>query len=151
MPEELQSFCARNGVSVPSVFLDWLKVVNGANIGPGGVMGIQDEDPYCSIELLLHSFPVWCAKNWLPVAGDGCGNYYVLVPEIERYHVYFIDTIRGSNKLDFACASNLWAFLWFILKKELDESTWPFDREHVLQCDPEIVNCKLAPLPWDAG
>jgi len=150
MPIEVQAFTERTGVTLPDILLEWLRVVNGARIGPGGVFGLQDEDPYASIDLCLRDLPNWRRKQWLPVAGDGCGNFYVFVPEEDRRCVYFIDSIEGYDELCYACASNLWTFLWFLFKCELEESTWPFDREHVVQVDPNIVSCQLAPLPWSA-
>jgi hypothetical protein len=102
------------------------------------------------MDLAMRDQPHWRDHQWLPIAADGCGNYYMLVPESSTHHIYFIDAIRGYDLLDFACSSDLWKFLWFLFKYDLEETKWPFDRDEVLCRDPGIVNCKLAPLPWDA-
>ena len=47
--------------------------------------------------------------GWLPVAGDGCGNYYVLR---EDGTVGFVDTMQDPGKIDRQAASGL---LWFMI------------------------------------
>jgi hypothetical protein len=64
--------------------------------------------------------------------------------------VYFIDAAANSEGLDYAVASNVWRFLWFLLEREMGKKDWPFSRDFVLSVDPDIVRCAAAPLPWNA-
>ena len=135
---------------LPADLEAWLHVVNGANIGPGGVFGVGVRDKSCSMEEMVAGYPEWRIRQWWPIAGDGCGNFYVLVPEDGRHSVYFIATIVGPEQLCYAAASSLRPFPWFLFKDDLGETTWPFDKDEVLKHDPDILKCKLAPLPWEA-
>ncbi len=49
-------------------------------------------------------FPGWAELGWLPVAGDGCGNLYVLA---EDGTVGFVDTMKDPCRLDRQVASDL--------------------------------------------
>jgi hypothetical protein len=48
------------------------------------------------------------AVGELPVAGDGCGNYYVLR---EDGTVGFVDTMQDPGKIDRQAAGNLLSFM----------------------------------------
>jgi len=61
-------------------------------------------------------------NGWLPLAGDGCGDYYVLaskstVPSTPPT-LLFIDQ-SDYHLAAYAVASGLWHFLWFLLEDEL--------------------------------
>ncbi len=98
---------------------------------------------------ILADYPQWREERWIPVAGDGCGNYYLLVPEPGRScSVCFIDTISSPSELAYLAASDLWHFLTFLLQAEPEATGWPFNEEFVCGADPEIVACNAAVLPW---
>jgi hypothetical protein len=148
--DSIQDFGRRTGLVLPHELQDWLQVMNGSRIGPGGILGIRNDDPYCDIETILTGYPEWQKAGWIPIAGDGCGNYYVIVTDGKLTPIVFIDTVADYLKPAYVAASGLWVFVWFLLKSELGETGWPFCREFVMQHDPEIECCTFAPMPWDA-
>jgi cell wall assembly regulator SMI1 len=91
--QELEDLERRLGRPLPAPLADWLRICRGAAIGPGGFFGNRSDRPALDIPACLELFPEWADKGWLPVAGDGCGNYYVLLPSGQ---VGFVDTISDS-------------------------------------------------------
>ena len=53
----------------------------GSGIGPGGIFGPRPDEPYLDMPQRRDLFPEWAEQGWLPVAGDGCGNCYVLTAD----------------------------------------------------------------------
>jgi hypothetical protein len=99
-------------------------------------------------------YPSWKDKGWIPVAGDGCGNYYVLATrgsgvETAKRPIYFVDTSMDREKPAYVVASDLWHFLRFILRDELGRDYWPFKKYRVLEEDPDLEEAPGAPKPWD--
>jgi len=147
--ETLCGFVDRTGLVVPEPLAEWLRDVNGARIGPGGVLGIRPDDPYCDIETILHGYPEWVPNGWIPVAGDGCGNYYVLGPDCGMHPICFINTSSDYLKPAYLVASGIWPFLRFLFDYEIGERRWPFSRAYVIAHDPGITSCSVARMPWD--
>jgi hypothetical protein len=57
-------------------------------------------------------FPGWVEQDWLPVAGDGCGNCYVLTAD---GIVGFIDTMKdpaGSTVRSQGTCCPSWPACW---------------------------------------
>src|SRR5581483_10843838 len=77
-PDEVDGLAARLGCGIPPVLRAWLSVCRGAGIGPGGVFGPRPDEPSLDMACRRDLFPQWAGPGWLPVAGDGCGNCYVL-------------------------------------------------------------------------
>jgi len=148
--EAILAFEARTGLIVPASLRKWLRFVNGPCVGPGGVLGIGPKHSFLNMEEILRCYPEWRENGWIPVAGDGCGNYYILNTNEDSGPIYFIDTALDLEHLAYVVASCLWRFLWFILKQELGSNGWPFLREYVTSNDPDIIKCVAAPAPWDA-
>src|ERR1700689_4522542 len=86
--KDLGAFVGRTGITLPSSMRKWLQLSNGPCVGPGGLFGIRPKRPALDIEKILDIFPSWKARKWIPVAGDGCGNYYVM-PTKEDFGVGF--------------------------------------------------------------
>jgi hypothetical protein len=146
-------FTDRTGVTVPDDLAAWLKRTNGNPLGPGGLFGIATHRKALDVELRYCTFPKWRDCGWIPVAGDGCGNYYMLATQHEfgfGYPVFFVDVIADSETPAYIVASAIGPFLRFILEQELREDRlWPFNRGFVLDRDPEIEEFGI-PLPWDS-
>ena len=51
----------------------------------------------------------------------------------------------------YVVASDLWHFVRFLLRSELGERSWPFDREKVLAEDPAIAKVTGIDLRWQTG
>ena len=112
------AFEKRTGLALPPSLREWLEFMNSPCIGPGGLLGIDSPQSWLNIETVLQMYPSWRTNGWIPVAGDGCGNYFILNTS-EHGAVYFIDTARDANRLAYAVGSSLWSFLWFMLNREL--------------------------------
>lgn len=152
--EELDGFARRTGITPPPDLRAWLKICNGPCVGPGGLFGIRNETRHLNIESILDVFPFWKSVKWIPIAGDGCGNYYVLPTQGEfgqGFPVLFIDTHETCESPAFIAASDLGHFLVFLLEKELGKGSWPFSERAVTAKDPAILGFSNAPLPWRAG
>lgn len=150
---DIAGFEERIGLRVPTKLRAWLLASNGPCVGPGGVFGIEPRREALDIERLMALRPIWHEKGWIPVAGDGCGNYYVVPCRGEFGEgepVMFIDTMEDDSVPAYIAASDMWRFLRFLFKKELNESKWPYDRDEVLKADPDIVTFRDVPLPWNA-
>ena len=148
----IDAFESRVGMRVPETLRQWLRVISGAAVGPGGLFGIGTQRQSLDIEAYLARYPEWQVQQWLPVAGDGNGNYYVLeAGRMDgRNPVLFVDTHEDPTEPAYIVASELWHFLRFLLRRESGESGWPFDRDKVLDADPEIATFDDRPLPWQA-
>ncbi len=93
-------------------------------------------------------YPHWRSNGWLPVAGDGSGNYYVLTTAPLAGFVAFVDTADDPTRLDYLAATTLWQFLLFLFQRELGQPGWPFDPRTVLAEDPDLVQAPTELLPW---
>lgn len=118
--EELRSLEARISRSLPSELRQWLQIINGAHIGPGGVFGTRPRRDYLSIEKYLSLFPEWVTFGWIPVASDEMGNYWVVVPngpDGSPNWVAFINTESDPNSVDRYAASDFMYFMRFCLRR----------------------------------
>ncbi|SCF44675.1 hypothetical protein GA0074696_6042 [Micromonospora purpureochromogenes] len=94
-------------------------------------------------------YPGWRQLGWLPVAGDGFGNFYMLLIQGSLAgHVAFVEAISEPNEITYVAASNLWSFLRFLFEKELGAKGWPVDPTVVLAADPGLAHVPANPLPW---
>jgi hypothetical protein len=107
-PAELGSLRARLGCAIPPVLRAWLSVCRGAGIGPGGVFGPRPEALPLDMAWRRDLFPEWAKLGWLPVAGDGCGNCYVLIPDGT---VGFVDTMKDPGQVDHRAGNDLLSFM----------------------------------------
>lgn len=135
---------------LPSSFRSWLMTTNGPCVGPGGTVGIGTSRDLQDLESIYDLHPTWKAKKWVPIAGDGCGNYYVLIHgEYDVEPVVFVDVMENADEPAFVVASSLWHFLYFLFRKDLGKSRWPFDKAEVVASDPKILETGFE-LPWNA-
>ena len=142
---------ARMGIPLPLEFRKWLNMSNGPCVGPGGFYGIRTQRPHLDIETHFVRHPSWKVRKWVPIAGDGCGNYYVLSTSYEFGRgkpVLFVDTHVSSEEPAFIVASDIEHFLVFILERELGKKDWPFGAESVIRSDPRILEFTGVNLPW---
>jgi hypothetical protein len=148
--EELADLARRLDLELPIELADWLRVCKGEQIGPGGVFGARPDDEDGDIVAQLSRYPRWRVNGWLPIAGDGCGNCYVLLTsDMLAGFVGFVDVQSDPDFLDCVVASDLWRFLAFLFTRELGESRWPHDPDEVLAKDPELARATAELLPWN--
>jgi cell wall assembly regulator SMI1 len=156
--KDVTDFERRHGLRAPTELKEWLLMCNGAEVNPGGIFPIEPTVMGSSIDRLLRREPNWVRKGWVPIAGDGCGDYYVMsalskISGQETSPIFFVDQ-SNYNFLAYVVGSSLWHFLWFLLNSELRLQVkrpvyWPFNKSWVLRKDPAIIYCTDAELPWN--
>lgn len=140
----------RLGQALPAALVEWLRVCRGDVIGPGGVFGARPDEPDLDIEHRLTYHPGFLERGWLPIAGDGCGNTYVLIAHGPLTGmVGFVETVTDPDHIDYLVGSDLWHFLRFLLAKEVGERGWPFREDFVLALDPHLAAAPTQLLPWN--
>ena len=97
---------------------------------------------------MLARHPPWRERGWVPVAGDGTGNEYVLIPRVDDGPVGFFELIRSADAPEYVVGSNLNSFLVGILERELGGKWWPFAADRMLQFDPGLRRIDPPLLPW---
>ncbi len=111
-PEQLANLHERVGRRLPEELVALLSICNGAAIGPGGLFGERPDAPDLDLQSRRDLFPEWEPKGWIPVAGDGCGNYYVLQTD---GRVGFVDTMSDPSTLESIEYETLFEFVEAIL------------------------------------
>lgn len=140
--EQLSRLAEQFGRTLPEDLVAWLRVCNGVHAGPGGIYGADLGDgEFLDIGEVLIRFPEWRDSGWLPIAGDGTGNHYVVDTtreHLEAGGVYFVEATEESHELRYIVASRLVTFLEFLLLEDLGEDRWPFDEQFMRLKDPQI-------------
>ncbi|NEA26231.1 SMI1/KNR4 family protein [Actinomadura bangladeshensis] len=137
------------GGELPPQLTEWLQVCNGTTSGPGGIFGTGTDREHINIEFHIGLYPEWRGLNWMPIGGDGCGNYYMMATsgrESTPRPVFFVDVMDNWSKPSYFVASDLFHFLEFLFEKELGVEGWPFVRRYVEGKDPNISSLEM--LPW---
>ncbi len=149
---------------LPDDLRDWLKFSNGAFIGTVPAFGAYPLDAPLSMGKILEIFPTWRVKKWIPVASDGCGNYYVIPTQGEfgeGFPVVFVEAVTDKDVPRYIVASDLARFIILLIEDELalmatdpaqddpEASSW-FDKQKMLHYDPAILNFHGVSLPWEA-
>lgn len=146
---ELADLTIRLGTDLPEELADWLRTCKGAAIGPGGLFGPRPDTDFLDVASRAAEYPGWRQLCWLPVAGDGFGNFYMLLTQGSLAgHVAFVEAISEPDEITYVAASNLWSFLRFLFEKELGAKGWPFDPTVVLAADPGLAQVPADLLPW---
>ena len=77
--------------------------------------GARPEQNFLDITTYSALHPRWKGFGWLPVAGDGCSNYCVLMTSGQ---VAFIDTMSDPDAVDHIAGEDLWTFLRSLLTRD---------------------------------
>jgi hypothetical protein len=114
--EELRDLARRLQGPLSAPLITWLRLLNGDTISEGGVFGARPDVPFLDIAHRLKGYrQEWGEAGWLPVASDGCGNNYVLLPD-DR--VGFVDTAADPAAIAEVMADSLASFLlWYLPRK----------------------------------
>lgn len=148
---EIKSLESEADRTLSPSFERWLKAVNGAMLGPGGLFGIRNAKDFLSIRQYWDIFPEWKSMGWIPVAGNGLGDYWVAVPrgpDGDPDWVAFINTHEDPLEVERFFASSVTRFVKFLLESELGERRWPADREYDLEHDPSLAATPEEKAPW---
>ena len=150
---DLNSFELRASVRLPGDLRSWYLLTDGPNFTNVGFPSIRrSADQVSRLETWLDFVPTWRVKGWLPVANDGCGNYYLLANEGDfgpGRPVFFVDMIADRNWPTYIVASCMATFLVFVLQSNMGLWNWPFDKEFVVSEDPAILRFQGLPFPWE--
>jgi hypothetical protein len=150
--EQLNAFPQRTGIQLPPELSSWLSISNGPCIGHGGFFGLEASRKDLDIYQYLALCPSWKKKKWIPMASDGCGNFYVVPTNGEfgaGFPVVFVDVGESFDLPAYIVASGVVKFIRFLLERELGPTQWPFDREEVVRRDPDILKFHGVALPWE--
>jgi len=155
----IADFEKENGVLLSPQLREWFLFCNGGALGPGALYGIGNASKFVDIESMWALYPEWKARGWLPLASDGCGDYYILDLgcKIQVEHpVFFIDQ-ADLEPPSYIMASDVWQFFrgLFLSELERDPETfdfyWPFDEKKVLEDDPKLRDYNgTVPFAWNA-
>jgi hypothetical protein len=148
-PHAIRRFEADSGLALPPAVRDWLGHHNGGGIGYRYTLGLGTGE--WEIEDMLREVEPWLDRGWLPVGGDGNGDYYLVGTSSSREPeglVFFVDQMDFSVP-DYAVGSDIWHFLYGLACQELrSEEWWPFERDRMLAVDPTLATVAAVPLPW---
>lgn len=96
------------------------------------------------VEEVLGLHKEWLAVGFVPIAGDGCGNYFVAHPGFAGgCPVLFVDTIASLLEPAYIVASDIEHFMAAVLNRE----DW-FDSESITRNDPQVFAATTYCLPW---
>lgn len=150
------------GFDLPEVLTRWLSTCNGSFAGEGGLFGanLTGTRTFLDIYSYVASSPSWRERRWIPLAGDGCGDYYILDASHSHFPgdaIFFVDQ-SDYDALDYAVASDLPTFLRQHLLRSLDQDPeldqaprWPFDQATTLAVDPRLADLRTQRLlPWNS-
>jgi len=132
---------------VPEELAEWLIECNGTPGGPGGLYGTGTLLPWLEISGYLEMFPEWRERCWIPIGGDGAGNYFVYSVNEPRSYVGFVEPAVDENEVQYWMATSLAIFLRELLRDEISETRWPFDRRYVASVDPGLLD--VVPSPFE--
>jgi cell wall assembly regulator SMI1 len=120
--EQIQLLQKYFDLQLPTQLVEWLGCCNGPCVAQGGVFGVRPDRTFLDIINYAKQHPHWQQNHWLPIGGDGCGNYYVLALDpsnADSCPVFFIDHEADYDELSHQVAPDLWHFLHWLFKDEL--------------------------------
>lgn len=144
-------------LEVPADVAAWLRHSKGYILRSGQVLySLWPQHISASLVHALMYSTACQLMRWLPVASDGCGNQFVVPARGDgagHFPVWFVDQ-AGYDHPTYCVASEIGRFLEFLLEGEVSSKPgskrrWPFDRVLMTHKDPEMLNCRGAPLPWE--
>ncbi|MEY4530119.1 MAG: hypothetical protein RLZZ156_840 [Deinococcota bacterium] len=150
--QDILSFETHYKLHLPNSMREFLQVINGAYVGSQVFLGINSTTNN-EIGRFLELIPSWVQRNWIPIASDGCGNYFVMMVANEQNQpIGFIDHETGYETVDYVVSSRLEIFVEQFILREVDGTrklkNWFFDEKIALQIDPNILKFKDLGLPW---
>src|SRR5262249_22526030 len=114
VPPELLEWLPRATKAIPDEqgsvesFNDFGQMVRFFNSGSQ----LERISPPSVVEGVGRWMQIWLDGRWLPIAGDGCGDYFLLIELTPgKWIVVFWDQSNDYNQYDYVYSSNLWHFL----------------------------------------
>jgi hypothetical protein len=133
----------------------WVSISTGPIPISQPLMGFsvdQNQNDSNHYKNVLSTYPEWRRRKWVPIAGDGCGNYY-LYPLMNDFNnrrpIFLVDVSKSTITPYCAVASHLFHFLVRLLESELNREDYAFTRDKVLRQDVKIQQISSLAMPWD--
>lgn len=156
-PDRARWLASRLGITLPPSYLEVLKKHDGA------LVELPLYSLMESVEVLSLHREGWPTAGLWPVAGDGCGNTYVLSTshrlEGGESPVGFVEAMTDPNGPSRWVASSYATFVLFFmahvcagrgcsaLLRSPSRQAWPLDPDFVARVDPEMedvrIRCRL--------
>lgn len=151
---DLDRFEQRFKMQLPTDLRAWLKCCNGVPLS-GGMFGINQDRSALDISRIYEFLPDWQENRWIPIGGDGNGNYYLVRGDRQasESYVYLFDHEFGGHEPICVVASGVLPFARAIITHEInvfydyEPPWWPLDERRVLENDPELAEY-TGPLPF---
>jgi cell wall assembly regulator SMI1 len=146
-------------VVFPPSFTRFLRLWNGGEFGSDALYGIPPITPH-HLDITWYREEILdardCPKSWIPIANDGCGNYFVIATEIPTVGaecaIGFVDYSVSPTNITNYIATNYWAFLEFFIRLMAGDKDvihgapieppglrpWPWDEDWLAQNDPYL-------------
>lgn len=77
----LEQYLRLAGLRPSAQWLAWVSLTNGPRVGPGGFYGVGTISADTDVQEYLTAHPELLRMKLLPVAGDGCGGFWLLACE----------------------------------------------------------------------
>jgi hypothetical protein len=120
----------------PDKIQEYYRCVPGGTAFGCPLIGVNFVQPGTSIIEGLETFAPMVNRNFWPLAGDGCGNYYVGFMIGEKLAVGFVDVLKDDYRPDRVVASSIVKLLEGLESQVDQRSEWPWG-EAVENLDPE--------------
>ena len=141
-----------SGFALPDELRCWLYMCNVPRLNSYELYGVSSEYANLDIGERMKDHPDWSGHGWIPVAGDGFGNVYVLDTTFSTstgHPIYFLDHELAYQEPQYVISSNLWSFLRILLKRENGEQ-YRLTMDSIMVDDPAVLECISVPKPWDS-
>lgn len=144
----IAEFAMQTGIAPAQSWLDWLSVANGADLSSAdywlshctGLTRYPTRLP--DARWHLARYPEWRSRGWIPIADDGCGDYFLLGQPFQggpSDAVMFWDQATPAEAgIDYVISSDLWTFIVGVLELRGGPTNWPFNDTHLLEFDPQM-------------
>lgn len=154
-PPALERAMRRWDLPLDGVLREWFEFCNGVSIGPEALYGLEQSEPDLDVDVRRSLGVGWAEAGWVPVAGDGFGNSYVvdMAGKTVQSHqaVIFVEAVDPLEPV-YAIASNMWTFVEkYVRRDEPGSSGWEvWDLTSAMRSDPELADVRgVVPMPWE--
>lgn len=137
--------------SLPSEVVEWLTLCRGVSFSGEAFIGVEHRHGALSINMKMTRSELW-NQQWIPVASDAFGNYFVLMREIGIDGEHPVGFVEGTsfNEMVGLAASSLYHFVpGFIEMARHEDEGWFFEKKNILRSDPHIKKIKQYPRLWE--
>lgn len=147
---EIRQLEERLGFQLPAALEAWLRVCRGVSFEfLACIYGTNERDGLTILQIMEQNWP---NREWIPIAGDGHGNHYCLLPptsDAPRGAIGFVEGV-SPEIIEYVVASGLYEFLLSYILAGDASTEWIDDRKLLAARDPDLFNITTWPLIWSA-